>query len=218
MTRAARWTLFRDVIGREVESCYALLAVIGRNWLTVTNEKGRRRLDDPDDFLRLEIQSALEADFRVRVIPVLVQGTGMPRPGELPDPLVRLSYRQAHILSDARFHADVRELIERLGRPRRDRFASLQELRQLARPWALIKNALWRPAWLNVAVTFGLIIAGIFTSRWLFLVAAAAYLTLVTVTFFSLSEARRVHELARRKPRGGSAKATNTSRAGGVGF
>jgi hypothetical protein len=59
-----------------VAVCQVLLAVIGPTWLTVTDERGRRRLDDPDDIVRLEIEAALARE--VRVIPILVEGAVMP--------------------------------------------------------------------------------------------------------------------------------------------
>jgi hypothetical protein len=66
------------VISRAVGSCDVLLALIGDQWLTLTDSHGRRRLDDPDDFVRLEIEAALERN--VRIIPILVDGANMPPP------------------------------------------------------------------------------------------------------------------------------------------
>jgi TIR domain len=74
---------FVEVITRAVASCDVLLALIGNEWLTITDERGRRRLDDPDDFVRLEIEAALTRE--VRVIPILVDGARMPRVDQLPD-------------------------------------------------------------------------------------------------------------------------------------
>jgi hypothetical protein len=76
---------FADAIARAVSTCDVLLAVIGPRWLTTTNEEGGRRLNEPDDIVRLEIQAALERD--IRVIPILVEGAAMPRRQELPDAL-----------------------------------------------------------------------------------------------------------------------------------
>ena len=55
-----------------------LVALIGRQWMTATDEEGHRRLDDPDDYVRSEVQAALERG--VRVIPVLVDGAKPPPP------------------------------------------------------------------------------------------------------------------------------------------
>ncbi len=64
------------MISSAVGSCDVLLALIGDQWLTLTDSHGRRRLDDPDDFVRLEIEAALERN--VRIIPILVDGASPP--------------------------------------------------------------------------------------------------------------------------------------------
>src|SRR5207247_2365741 len=67
---------FVERIETSVASVDALVAVIGRDWLTAADAEGRRRLDNPEDFVRLEIASALSRN--IRVIPVLVEGARMP--------------------------------------------------------------------------------------------------------------------------------------------
>src|SRR5262245_29049231 len=101
---------FVEVIQNEVRSCDVLIAVIGRQWLTSTDPQGQRRLDNPEDFVRLEILTALER--RIPVIPVLVGGASMPRATELPDVLQPLARRQA--LVGDHFHTDVNRLIAAL--------------------------------------------------------------------------------------------------------
>jgi TIR domain len=101
---------FVEVITGAVGSCDVLLALIGPRWLTIADERGRRRLDDPDDFVRLEIEAALARN--VRVIPILVDGARMPRAEELPDRLSRLVRRQALELSPARFDHDAGRLLK----------------------------------------------------------------------------------------------------------
>jgi len=95
-----------DAIGR----CDAVVVVIGRNWLLAARPEGGRRLDDPDDFVRVEIVAALER--RVPVIPVLVDRAGMPTPEALPPPLVPLARRNALELSDSRWDYDFQRLID----------------------------------------------------------------------------------------------------------
>jgi TIR domain len=68
---------FSDAIQQAIGSSDVLLALIGPDWLTATDQDGRRRLDDPDDIVRLEVEAALECG--VRVIPVLAEGATMPR-------------------------------------------------------------------------------------------------------------------------------------------
>jgi hypothetical protein len=105
---------FVEVITRAVGSCDVLLALVGDQWLTITDEDGRRRLDDPDDFVRVEIEAALTRN--VRVIPILVDGARMPRAKELPRSLARLVRRQALELSPARFEYDTGRLLAVLDR------------------------------------------------------------------------------------------------------
>ena len=100
---------FSDEIHAAVGSCDVLLALIGDDWLTITDVTGRRRIDDPEDFVRLEIEAALSRD--VRVIPLLIAGAAMPRPDQLPAGLRGLTRRQALELSPARFELDTRRLI-----------------------------------------------------------------------------------------------------------
>ncbi len=100
---------FVDTIERAIGSCDVLLAVIGREWATCKDQSGRRRLDDPNDFIRLEIATALSRN--VRVIPVLVQGTPVPDADTLPPDLKRLTRRQTAELRDTRWGADVDNLI-----------------------------------------------------------------------------------------------------------
>jgi uncharacterized protein YjbI with pentapeptide repeats len=103
---------FPQVIANAVGSCDVLLAVIGERWLTITNQDGARRLDALGDFVRIEIETALERD--VLVIPVLVNGATMPQPDELPASLVGLAGRHTQVLRASRFDADVVRLLEAL--------------------------------------------------------------------------------------------------------
>ena len=106
-------TDFVDVIDAALDRCDVLLAVIGAEWLDSRDAAGRRRLDDPEDFVRVEIGKALARD--VRVVPVLVQGATMPRADELPDDLAPLARRQAFELSDTRWRHDADALVRALS-------------------------------------------------------------------------------------------------------
>src|SRR5262249_1054404 len=99
-----------------VKTSDVVLAVIGRQWLTLTGSDGRRRLDDPTDTLRGEIAGALAAG--VAVIPVLINDTRMPAPEELPEDLRPLAAINAMSLHDAGFEAEALAL----GRVLRARF------------------------------------------------------------------------------------------------
>lgn len=101
---------FIDGIDRAIRSCGAVVAMIGPNWLSATNSQGGRRLDDPKDFIRLEIATALKRG--VRVIPVLVHDAAMPSEDELPEPLRPLCRRQSFEISDSRWEFDVGRLAD----------------------------------------------------------------------------------------------------------
>lgn len=99
---------FVTVIENAVGSCEILIAIIGRHWLSSTGESPGW-LDNPNDFVRLEITTALSRD--IRVIPVLVQRASMPKPKDLPADLAKLTRRNAVELSDLRWQNDVDQLI-----------------------------------------------------------------------------------------------------------
>ena len=104
---------FRRAIDEQVASCGVLLALIGRDWVDAADEAGRRRLDDPMDFVRLETASALKRD--IPVVPVLVHGARMPRADQLPADLQELAYRNAVELTHPRWESDVQVLLEALA-------------------------------------------------------------------------------------------------------
>ena len=103
---------FRKVIERNTAECGVLLALIGRDWLSLADEAGSRRLDNPNDFVRLETASALKRE--IPVIPVLVQGARMPRAEELPEDLRDLAFRNSVELTHARWESDVQLLVKAL--------------------------------------------------------------------------------------------------------
>lgn len=105
---------FREDIAAALALCRALLIVIGPQWLDATDEHGRRRLDDPSDIVRWEIFTALRRG--ILVIPVLVQGTPLPRKEELPDALKPLSEYQAAVIQSGRMDEDIEELVGLLRR------------------------------------------------------------------------------------------------------
>jgi hypothetical protein len=99
---------FVQAIEASVGSCDVLIAVIGKRWLLSSDEEEKCRLENPEDFVRVEIATALKR--KVRVIPVLVDGASMPRASELPDDLKLLTRLNALEVSHNRFNADFRRL------------------------------------------------------------------------------------------------------------
>jgi hypothetical protein len=104
---------FVEAVDHALDSSGVLIAIIGDSWLTMTDAMGRPRLQDPDDYVRQEIATALQHKD-VRVIPVLVQEATMPRADELPEDLTALSRRNAFELRDTKWRDDVQSLIAKL--------------------------------------------------------------------------------------------------------
>ncbi len=127
-------TDFIKVLEDAVQSCDVLIALIGKQWLTIKDRGGKPRLDNPEDFVRIEIATALKRN--IRVIPVLVDGVDMPLPTELPENLKALARRNALQVNHHSFNPDVYRLIEHsesaLGEAEESRVMKAQAL-QIAR-------------------------------------------------------------------------------------
>jgi hypothetical protein len=104
---------FVERINQAVGACDVLLAVIGPRWATLADDEGHPRLGDPEDFVRLEVETALRRRD-VTVIPVLVGGAHMPDPDVLPGSVRALSRRNAVELSDLHWRDDVARLARTL--------------------------------------------------------------------------------------------------------
>jgi TIR domain len=100
---------FGEYITGLVDKCNVVLAIIGPRWIDARDRDGERRIDDPQDWVRLEIERALARDG-VEVIPVLVDGARLPPREELPDSLLALRRRNAFELSDRRWDYDIEDL------------------------------------------------------------------------------------------------------------
>jgi formylglycine-generating enzyme required for sulfatase activity len=100
---------FIKVLREEVAKCDALLAVIGHHWLDARDTEGNRRLDSENDFVRIEISTALQRD--IPIIPILLDGAKIPRPEELPHDLQGLTARNGLDVRHSSFHIDMDRLI-----------------------------------------------------------------------------------------------------------
>lgn len=104
---------YRMVIARALESTEVVLAVIGTRWTDVTDRAGRRRLLDPGDMVRIELETAFAR--QLHVVPVLIEGVGMPAPADLPPSLRPLCYRTAMLVRpDPDFQPDMLRLVRAL--------------------------------------------------------------------------------------------------------
>jgi hypothetical protein len=109
---------FVRFIEDRIASCDVLLVLIGNQWLTLKNSNGQRRIDDPADFVRIEVSRALARN--VRTIPLLLNNARMPEEKDLPADLKALCRRQAMELSEERWEYDFGKLAEVLqGGPRK---------------------------------------------------------------------------------------------------
>ena len=104
---------FRTYLDAQVAKCDVFLAVIGRDWMKAKGRKGKSRLDDPGDFVRIEIESALKR--QIPVIPVLVASAKIPEAQRLPASIQDVSYRNGIVVrADPDFHKDMDRLIAHL--------------------------------------------------------------------------------------------------------
>jgi hypothetical protein len=106
---------FRDYIKEQLDACDLFLALIGRHWLAARDEAGRSRLANPNDWVRLELETALRRESKVPVIPVLLDNIAPLAVEQLPEGLKDLAYRQAHaVRPPADFDQDLEKLVEKI--------------------------------------------------------------------------------------------------------
>ena len=141
---------FRKILTERVAGCDVLLAVIGDEWLSIAGPSGIRRLDEPSDFVRFEIEAALSRS--IPVVPVLVGNCPVPKAEELPVSLRDLAYRQSRrVRSDPDFHHDVECLVRGIE----DVVTVRPEVAQTP-----------RPHWVWPSVVFGVLMLGLLAA-WL---------------------------------------------------
>lgn len=122
---------FDEAIKRALDQCEVLLVMIGKRWLEPRADGGSR-INDPNDFVHLEIGEALSR--KIRVIPVLLDGASMPDRDALPEPLRAMALRNAIEVSNNRFDYDVERLIEAARKALGERPASDTSGRSQDRP------------------------------------------------------------------------------------
>ena len=147
---------FRTVLQERLATCDVMLALIGRDWVDGKDKSGRRRLDNPGYFVRIEIAAALKRN--IPVTPLLLHGAQMPTVEQLPEDLSDLPYRNGFELSHNRWDSDVQELVKRLGLVARNDTLSGEKTETAApsrqpaqKPWFAIAGA----AAIAIAVAVG---------------------------------------------------------------
>ena len=137
-----------STIEERIAGCDVMLTLIGHRWLDSQDASGRRRLDDPADFVRVEIERALAR--HIRVIPVLIGTASMPGQTDLPPDISQLATLEAIALSDSRWQYDMAQLVNAIGEsaPRQRRISTRWALLALAAA-AIAGAVLWLAPWLE---------------------------------------------------------------------
>ncbi len=153
---------FRRVLEREVASCDVVLVIMGTGWANAADSEGKRRLNDPNDFVRIEVETGLRLP-NVVVIPVLVQGARMPVPADLPDGILReqMPFLNAPaVRDDPDFHTDMNRLVTRLRSIRQGTEPALTTRQNRRGPFAIITLVVVL-ALVGIAVLLGPSLAGL---------------------------------------------------------
>ena len=99
---------FTRAMDEQLAGCDYFIAVVGPNWANAQAADGRRRLDNPNDYVRVEIEAALRRG--IRVVPVLVDGAKMPQPNDVPESLKPFCTRNAFVVAHHKFASDIDDL------------------------------------------------------------------------------------------------------------
>src|ERR1700759_4713672 len=135
---------FVEVIGVPVAKSAVLLAVIGKHWIDASDDRGNRRLDSAQDYVRIEIESALKQN--TRVLPVLIGDAKMPAAEGLPESIRKLARHNAVFLRYERFHDDIANLVGALKRAMGDDLAPTPPPNPQSTPMALFAAVPPQPA------------------------------------------------------------------------
>ncbi len=153
---------FTEALAKSLDSCDILLAIIGTEWAGRADSHNITRINKPDDWVRIELETALKRN--IRLIPVLVSGASLPTVNEIPESLLPLLKRQTIELSNKRWKYDTEQLInflERLGMERKKQNGSYfppPPLPQPVKKFSFKKFAIGALAVLGVLALIGIII------------------------------------------------------------
>jgi TIR domain len=100
---------FRPELRRRLERCTVLVVVIGPTWLTARDDAGRRRLDNPSDYVRMEIEESLAR--KIRVVPLTLNDVRLPLADELPAKIAGLADRQSRVFRSRHYESDFEQLV-----------------------------------------------------------------------------------------------------------
>jgi formylglycine-generating enzyme required for sulfatase activity len=152
---------FLDRIEREIRECRVVLVVMQEGWAEVTDASGRRRLDQPDDVVRRELELAIEQDKEI--VPLLIDAARMPGPGRLPPSLAPLARRNGmQVRPGLDFQTDVERITRVIEPAPRNRTVAVRTMAVMAMVAAAVTLAwiVWRPRQTMVTVPAGSFIMG----------------------------------------------------------
>ena len=106
---------FAELLKGVLQSCAVVIPIIGTHWLRVADKEGRPRLDNPNDWVRIELEAALSRKD-VAIFPVLLSGTQMPGEIDLPESLRAIARHEAIAITPKTFRSEVEKLVQAVGR------------------------------------------------------------------------------------------------------
>ncbi len=182
---------YRQVIGGALKKCHVLLVIIGKNWLNSKDERGLQRLQNPEDLLRIEIETALSRN--IRVVPILFDNITMPSKEMLPETLWPLALRQSLQVTETNFDYDIKHLAEAIKNRHIDEGNTSPVLYKIFRYRILLMILICT---LLVAVTTG--IFGIHVLRFQYIAIAGLSLLVISMLILSLLKSKIQYKIKSR--------------------
>lgn len=182
---------YRKVINSALKKCHVLLVIIGKNWLNSNDENGRQRLQNPEDLLRIEIETALSRN--IRVIPILFDNIAMPSKALLPESLWPLALRQCLYVSETNFDYDIKHLAEEIKNKRIDDNTANPILSKVLRYRIFLVVILFT---LLAAVTTG--VFGIHSLRFQYIAIAGLSLLVISLLVLSFLKSKVPYKIKSR--------------------
>ena len=182
---------YRQVITGALKKCHVLLVIIGKNWLNSLDENGQQRLKNPEDLLRIEIETALSRN--IRVIPILFDNITMPPKTMLPESLWPLVLRQSLSVSETNFDYDIKHLAEAIKNKHIDDESTKPILNKILRYRILLMIVIFT---VLIAITTG--IFGIHALRFQYIAIAGLSLLLTSLLILSLLKSKVQHKIKSR--------------------
>lgn len=182
---------YRKVINEALKKCHVLLVIIGKSWANSKDENGQQRLQNAEDILRIEIETALSRN--IRVIPILFDNIAMPSKALLPENLWPLTLRQSLSVSETNFDYDIKHLAEAIKNRHIDEDSTKPVLYKILRYRSVLTIVIFT---FLIAAATG--IFGIRALRFQYIAIALSCLLVACLLVLSLLKSKVQHKI---KPR-----------------